>query len=243
MATFTPNYNLIKPEYNDWADIEVLNGNTNIIDGVLKELETKLVPPIGSILMFKTSTNPGELYLGTTWTKIEGKMLRATTSGQTAGTTGGADSLTLTEQNLPPHSHIATQLEHTHTANHSHTGSQEAHTHSRGSMDITGSFAIHGTIGVIRMDESGSASGAFYEGSRKASSVYATETDGADAMFQASRKWTGSTSSSQPAVTINSQTVVTNSVTPSIDISSTGNGDSFSVLNAYYSVNVWERIA
>ena len=32
MATSTPNYALVKPAYNEWADITVLNNNLDIID-------------------------------------------------------------------------------------------------------------------------------------------------------------------------------------------------------------------
>lgn len=37
MATNTPNYNLVKPELNEFADIRVLNGNMDIIDAQLKK--------------------------------------------------------------------------------------------------------------------------------------------------------------------------------------------------------------
>lgn len=37
MATNTPNYNLVKPEMSDYADIRVLNGNMDIIDAQLKK--------------------------------------------------------------------------------------------------------------------------------------------------------------------------------------------------------------
>lgn len=37
MATNTPNYNLVKPELNDFADIRVLNGNMDVIDAQLKK--------------------------------------------------------------------------------------------------------------------------------------------------------------------------------------------------------------
>lgn len=37
MATNTPNYNLVKPELNDFADIRVINGNMDIIDEQLKK--------------------------------------------------------------------------------------------------------------------------------------------------------------------------------------------------------------
>lgn len=38
MATNTPNFNLVKPDLNDFADIRVLNGNMDIIDTELKKL-------------------------------------------------------------------------------------------------------------------------------------------------------------------------------------------------------------
>lgn len=38
MATNTPNYNLVKPELNDFADIRVINGNMDIIDAQLKRV-------------------------------------------------------------------------------------------------------------------------------------------------------------------------------------------------------------
>lgn len=37
MATNTPNYYLVKPELNDFADIRVINGNMDIIDAQLKK--------------------------------------------------------------------------------------------------------------------------------------------------------------------------------------------------------------
>lgn len=36
MSTKTPNYNLVKPEAQDFIDISVLNGNMDIIDAILK---------------------------------------------------------------------------------------------------------------------------------------------------------------------------------------------------------------
>ena len=41
MAKNTTNYNLVKPDYNDYADINVMNDNMDIIDSKLKEHETK----------------------------------------------------------------------------------------------------------------------------------------------------------------------------------------------------------
>lgn len=38
MATKTANYNLIKPDLTDWADIRVLNNNMDIIDNAMKSI-------------------------------------------------------------------------------------------------------------------------------------------------------------------------------------------------------------
>lgn len=38
MATKTTNYNLTKPDLNDWADIRVLNANMDIIDNAMKTI-------------------------------------------------------------------------------------------------------------------------------------------------------------------------------------------------------------
>lgn len=38
MATKTTNYNLTKPDLNDWADIRVLNANMDIIDSAMKAI-------------------------------------------------------------------------------------------------------------------------------------------------------------------------------------------------------------
>ena len=42
MASNTPNYNLVKPSYQDFADIEVLNGNADIVDTTLKYIDDKI---------------------------------------------------------------------------------------------------------------------------------------------------------------------------------------------------------
>lgn len=41
MSTLTTNYNLIKPDYADSADIADINGNSDILDGVIKAISDK----------------------------------------------------------------------------------------------------------------------------------------------------------------------------------------------------------
>ena len=51
MATKTPNYNLTKPDLEDFADIRVLNGNLDIIDNIFARLNQ------GAIIASKLETN------------------------------------------------------------------------------------------------------------------------------------------------------------------------------------------
>lgn len=44
MLAFTPNLNLVKPTYDDAGDIETINGNMDLIDAAIKEVQDKFTP-------------------------------------------------------------------------------------------------------------------------------------------------------------------------------------------------------
>jgi hypothetical protein len=67
--------------------------------------------PVGSIYMAYNHTNPSTLF-GGTWTRITNAFLWATTSTGTIGQTGGASEVTLTEAQLPVHSHGSVYSQH-----------------------------------------------------------------------------------------------------------------------------------
>lgn len=56
--------------------------------------------PVGSIYMSTTATNPGTLF-GGTWERIQGRFLLGADSSHAAGSTGGSEQVTLTEEQLP----------------------------------------------------------------------------------------------------------------------------------------------
>lgn len=60
--------------------------------------------PVGSIYMSTSSKSPAELF-GGDWEQIQNKFLLGAGSSYTAGSTGGAATVTLTTANLPSHSH------------------------------------------------------------------------------------------------------------------------------------------
>ena len=84
------------------------------------------VYPVGSIYMSASDVNPSNLF-GGTWQKIEDKFLLASGSSYSAtydangfaNATGGASTVSLTESQMPRHTHI--QNSHNHTQkSHSH---------------------------------------------------------------------------------------------------------------------------
>ena len=79
-----------------------------------------LLYPVGALYLSAVDTDPGVL-LGGTWRQIRDRFLLAAGPSYAAGTTGGQAQQTLTEQQLPPHTHTvkgstsAEHLDHTHS--------------------------------------------------------------------------------------------------------------------------------
>lgn len=92
------------------------------------EIDTKFKNypvPVGGILMMCNTSNPAEIYTGTTWEKIESKFLLGSGSNYSLGSTGGASTVKLTIEHLPAHTHNAITASHVHT--------QPEHYHGQGS--------------------------------------------------------------------------------------------------------------
>lgn len=68
--------------------------------------------PVGYILLLYSHADPNTMYPGSTWVRIENAFLWATTSGGTIGQTGGEREVTLTEAQLPAHSHGSVYSQH-----------------------------------------------------------------------------------------------------------------------------------
>lgn len=104
-----------------------INGSadTNSIDYKLANIITTVgdaLMPVGHIYISGVATNPATLLGFGTWTQIEGKFLVGVSTTDTdfdLDDTGGAKTVTLTEAQMPSHTHV--QNAHTHTQNsHNH---------------------------------------------------------------------------------------------------------------------------
>lgn len=164
--------------------------------------------PVGAYYMSSDSTSPAVLF-GGTWTQIQNRFIYAAGSGYSVNSTGGSATKTLVTDNIPSHSHSC--------------GAAGSHTHTRGNMNITGQFAIElgGVTSAIQ--------GAFYRSGSVVgvNSVPAGESDDRIS-FDASRTWTGTTSSNG---------------SHSHSIGSTGRGTAFNVMPPYIVAYVWRRTA
>ena len=109
----------------DEIDQMVIGGGITIDD----------VYPIGSIYMSVNNTSPSTLF-GGTWEQIQDKFLLASGTTYNNGATGGSATVSLTESQMPRHTH--TQNEHTHTEEqHRHTISSDWSTGSGSSAGYT----------------------------------------------------------------------------------------------------------
>ena len=78
-----------------------------------------LLYPVGSLYFSAASTDPGTV-LGGTWKQIQDRFLLAAGSVYAAGSTGGQAQHTLTEQQLPPHTHRVTGSTQAEEFSHDH---------------------------------------------------------------------------------------------------------------------------
>lgn len=205
----------------DYADQDAGVDAVKLYDGFQDALEKffrakmfDVIYPVGSVYCATVSTNPRELFGVGVWERIgEGRGLIDAGNGHPAGTTGGAESHTLTANEMPAHSHQGS------------TSSAGGHNHTRGSMNITGGFGwFDGTISGLW--------GAFYDaGANNCKSGKSGRDDfHGPANFDASRTWTGATSWNGDH-------------THTVTVSSTGGGQSFSIRNPYLAVYIWKRTA
>lgn len=163
--------------------------------------------PVGSYYISDKEDNPGSLF-GGNWELVKDVMLIGAGNKYVAGSTGGNATHTLSKDEMPSHNH----------------GESGGHTHSRGTMNITGWIDIPKANNEWSY---GKSSGALYhssgsEGGNKSSWGGTCPRVNLDA----SRSWTGSTSSNGNHTH-----------------STEGSSKAFSILNPYRAVYIWRRTA
>ncbi|HHR6132180.1 TPA: phage baseplate protein [Providencia alcalifaciens] len=193
-----------------------------VTDALQNAVNLNAIYPIGIVVWFAQNKNPNTLFPGTKWQYIgENKTIRlAAASGNNVLSTGGSDSVTLTEAQMPAHSHAFSAT----------TNSTGGHTHNRGTMEINGQFAAVRRGG----NQNNTLSGAFATRTHwNAGTSYGGGDDaGGLWTFQASKGWTGDTSNSGA-----------HTHTVSGTTGNKGGGASVNITNAYIMLMGWYRTA
>ena len=217
-------------------------GATNVqaaIDGTCTKFSTELqsfllkVYPVNSVYISYSNTNPGTLF-GGTWENIgSGKVLRGISSG-TAGTTGGSETVTLKEENLPSHRHSIPVLTGStgEAGKHSHTVTTDASnttgngiTSTKGWLYNGGSNALLGTQDIVAAS-TGVNFNTYEKGETNIPGMGLNHYHNIPAL-------TGSTNE----VAAHTHTVSTTASNTGY----TGSGTAFSTLDPYLTVYMWKR--
>ena len=149
---------------------EVDDATVNYVDTWSSAKIRDFIYPIGSIYLSVNSISPAAIF-GGTWEQIQDTFLLAAGSTYTAGSTGGEVTHTLIEAEIP------------------------AHTHERGTMNITGGFAPWSDGKGTNIKEPEGAFESVTSNQYGWGTTSGRDQDNAWIDFDASKSWTGETSS------------------------------------------------
>ena len=224
------------------AVYEVLHPLDMVGDLINEALDTLLdrTYPVGSIYMSANNVNPGTVF-GGTWQQIQGKFLLGASSGHTAGSTGGAETVTLSTSQLPAHTH--TGPAHTHTIP-GHTHSVPNHTHTVPAHTHT---ATASTAGVhyhnVRRTMNAASGNARYSFEGSTDVFKPTLDAGAHThTITVASKAAFSTNSTGSCTTGSGGSGSTGSA-GSGNTGSTGSGSAVGIMPPYLAVYMWQRTA
>jgi len=185
------------------------------LNEAINRLENYCFYNIGDYYITESNVNPSTRWVGTTWEKVEGRILKGVENGGTIGEEGGSDSVTLTTNHLPQHNHgaqIGRVSAHRHTIpNHSHTNTTHSHRFPAGMSN-----AGNGDTSRVTYDD----------GTPYNIGSFATHIGGGYSTGTASLTMSSSGDHSH-----------------TITINNTGSGNSFNIENKYRKVNIWRRLS
>jgi hypothetical protein len=218
-----------KNEFDAW--FKMVDTKLNWLYGQLQDTASKLYP-VGSVYISFNATDPSTLF-GGTWARLKDTFLLVNGDTYAPNTTGGSDTKTISVNNLPAHNHsVNASGDHNHTATTSTAGN---HTHTRGSMNITGTFD-----GNVNDGQSAKTGAFYYTGQSFAGSDGGGENPGGVIGFNASRSWSGTTSTNGNHT--HTLTTTTNG-NHTHTTNNTGGGLPLNIMPPYTTVYAWRRTA
>lgn len=189
--------------------------------------------PVGSVYISFNSTDPSTLF-GGTWSRLKDTFLLVNGDSYAPNTTGGSATKTIAVSNMPSHNHsVSSSGNHTHASSNVTVSTAGSHTHARGTMNITGRIGnVDGT--------GASSTGAFYRSGTSGKLENASGDADPNVYFDASRNWTGSTSSAGS----HTHTVsIASSGSHTHTTNNTGGSTPLNIMPPYTTVYAWRRTA
>lgn len=193
--------------------------------------------PVGSVFVAVVSTNPATLLGYGTWSAFAaGRVIVGLDSGDTdfdtVEETGGAKTVTLSEAQIPSHTHVQnshnhTQDAHTHTQN-SHNHTQDAHTHTQNA---------HNHVITSQTATTGGAT-SYEHGTLDTSSA---DAEASEVTADATAVNQNATATNQAATATNQNATATNQAATATN-QNTGGGGAHSNVQPYIVVYMWKRV-
>lgn len=227
----TPNLKLKKLGDNSIFSVEEIDKNMDIIDeevGRLRECQFD----IEDYWITESTLNPAVKWPGTTWEKLEGRIIIGAGGAFALKSQGGAVSIALAIANIPRHTHSFSATTNT-TGNHNHKSGN--HRHRVDNHAHTQPLHVHSVNASSGYD--GGPSGPFTK------SKWGSSGSSSGNMHSAGGETTGGSAPYTDYQNPTSDTKGNHSHTLSGTTSSSGSGSSFSILNPYRAANIWRRTA
>lgn len=159
-----------------------LNTKNKEVVAAINEIEEKFKNfcpvPVGWLAYVDTEEHPATRFLGTTWIKLEDVFIRGTSSNSASGQTGGSNTKTIIQANLP---NVKLQV--------------DSFSLGRGTQEITGTFAGYTVRGNSNVAGAFTSDNATYQGPKDTDDIIEGQNT---TTFTASRSWTGMSTSASP---------------------------------------------
>jgi hypothetical protein len=229
-------FNKNKSDSYSLNDSNVLATSKALKDGLATTFKTSdCYYGIGDYWITESTTNPATKWVGTTWTKVEGRVLLGTSSEYALGTQGGKSSISLALANMASHSHGFSGTTNT-TGNHYHQGGNHRHlvdNHAHTQPGHTHNSGIGSTAG----------STTYYRDANSLTGHDRSPNYGKGFISTSGGDNTGSASPYTNYQNPNTSTTGNHNHTISGTTGSSGSGSAFNIMNPYRVVNIWRRTA
>jgi len=230
-------FNLDKSDSYSLNDSNKLATSKALKDGLSTTFKTSdCYYGIGDYWLTESNDNPAVKWPGTTWSKVENRLLIGASGSYVKGSQGGNSNISLSSAHLPSHNHSFSATTNT-TGNHNHKSGNHRHrvdSHAHTQPSHSHKQRLNGPDDSAWKSNGKNVSGTYHSETARDSTLNTGSAGGEN---------TGGATPYTDYQNPTSDTKGNHSHTVSGTIGSSGSGSSFSILNPYRAVNIWRRTA